>query len=181
MTLLAWLLIGAGLGLALEGAGFGNPRKLTGVFRLEDWAVPQVMMTAILTAMGGVLVLPLFGVDPAALFTPPTQYAGQALGGFVFGIGFYLGGYCPGTSVVGFASGRLDAPAFMAGLVGGWFLWDAIKEPLGGLLKKAPEASDTIPEIVGLDARLVAAVFVALGAAVIVPLALRGRRPASGA
>jgi hypothetical protein len=174
--MIGMLLIGAGLGFALEAAGFGNPRKLTGVFRLEDWAVPQVMMTAILTAMGGGVLLSLFGVDTAAWFTPPTQYAGQALGGFVFGIGFYLGGYCPGTSIVGAASGRLDAPAFMAGLVGGWFVWDAIRGHAKGLLQRAPRDADTLPEIFGLEPRLLAALFVAAGAAVIVPLALRSRR-----
>lgn len=180
--MITWILIGAGLGFILEGAGFGNPRKLTGVFLLRDWAVPQVMVTAILASMAGVLVLPLFGVDTATFFTPGTWYAAQALGGFVFGVGFYVGGYCPGTSLVGAASGRLDALGFMAGLVGGYYVWDAIKDSVRGVFERVPRGEDTLPALVGLDPRVFAGIMVAAGGAVVVWLFRRslkaGRRTA---
>jgi thiosulfate/3-mercaptopyruvate sulfurtransferase len=45
----------------------------------------------------------------------PTIYGAQVIGGLVFGIGFVVGGWCPGTAAVGVASGKLDALAFLAG------------------------------------------------------------------
>jgi uncharacterized membrane protein YedE/YeeE len=167
MNALTWLLVGAAIGFVLENGGLGNPRKLTGVFLLRDFTVPQVMPTAILAAMGGMLLLSLFGFDTAKAFTPDTRYLGQAVGGFVFGVGFYLGGYCPGTSMVGLGSGRLDALPFLAGMVGGWHVWDWGKARARPLLSKAPEARDTLPELFGVDPRLLAVVLVLAGGAVL--------------
>lgn len=175
---LLWLLIGTAIGFVLENGGLANPRKLTGVFLLRDFTVAQVMPTAILAAMAGMLVLPLLGRDTAKAFTPDTMLLGQAVGGFVFGVGFYLGGYCPGTSMVALGSGRLDALPFMAGMIGGWYGWDPIRgwDPVKPLLAKAPEARDTLPELTGVDPRVLAAAFVVAGGAVIVRLYRRSAR-----
>jgi len=167
-------LIGLGLGLILEGAGFGSPKKLTGVFLLRDFAVPQVMVTAILTAMGALLLLGIVGVDTASYFTPGTRVGAQAVGGLIFGFGFFVGGYCPGTSVVGLASGKLDALAFMAGLVGGYYFWDPIRSLLDNdflFLERS-----TLADVLGIHPMLLAALFVAGGGAVIVWLYRRSRR-----
>jgi uncharacterized membrane protein YedE/YeeE len=177
--MIPWLLIGTGIGFVLESGGLGNPRKLTGVFLLRDFTVPQVMPTAIVAAMAGMLVLSVFGFDVARAFTPDTMYMGQALGGFLFGVGFYLGGYCPGTSMVALGSGRLDALPFMAGMVGSWYAWDPIRRIAKPLLEKAPEEKDTIPELFGTDPRILAAAVVVLGGALIFWLYRRSvRRPA---
>jgi uncharacterized membrane protein YedE/YeeE len=175
---LLWLAVGTAIGFVLENGGLGNPRKLTGVFLLRDFTVPQVMPTAILAAMGGMLVLSLLGFDTAKAFTPETRYLGQAVGGLVFGVGFYLGGYCPGTSMVALGSGRLDALPFLAGMIGGWYAWDWGKGWAEPLLAKAPEARDTLPELFGVDPRVLAAVLALAGGAVVAWLYRRsvGRR-----
>jgi uncharacterized membrane protein YedE/YeeE len=173
---LTWLLIGTAIGFVLENGGLGNPRKLTGIFLLRDFTVPQVMPTAILAAMAGMLVLSLFGFDTAKAFTPDTMLLGQAVGGFVFGVGFYLGGYCPGTSMVALGSGRLDALPFMGGMIGAWYAWDPIRKIGKPLLEKAPEAKDTLPELVGMDPRLFAGILVAAGGALIAWLWRRSAR-----
>jgi len=177
--MITWLLIGAGIGFLLEAGGLGHPRKLTGVFVLKDWTVMQVLPTAIVASMAGVLILTLVGMDTTRFFTPPTQYLAQAVGGFVFGVGFYLGGYCPGTSIVGLASGRLDALPFVGGLVGGYYVWDAFRDSVKGLFHRTDE--DTLPVILGVDHRLLAAVFVAAGGSLILWLWWRGRRRAVAA
>jgi len=167
IDLTTWILLGAAIGATLEAGGLGNPRKLTGVFTLRDPTVVIVMPAAIVAAMLVLLVATLFGAQWARYFTPPTLYAGQALGGFVFGVGFFLGGYCPGTSVVGLASGRLDALPFIGGMVGGYYAWDAMRESVRGWLERAPRGSDTLPALIGLDPRLFAAILVAAAAAAI--------------
>ena len=47
-------------------------------------------------------------LDLKELYLEPTNLAAQALGGLVFGAGFIVGGYCPGTSIAAIATGRKD-------------------------------------------------------------------------
>ncbi|MFP5212722.1 MAG: sulfurtransferase, partial [Acidobacteriota bacterium] len=51
------LLIGGLFGFALERAGFGSSRRLSGIFYLRDMAVLKVMFTALVTAMIGLSYL----------------------------------------------------------------------------------------------------------------------------
>ena len=37
------------------------------------------------------------------------------MGGLIFGVGFVMGGWCPGTALVGLASGKGDALVFLGG------------------------------------------------------------------
>ncbi len=114
--------VGLLFGFFLERAGFGSARRLTGVFYLKDFAVPKVMLSAILVAMMGLLALGQAGlVDLDLLAAMPTYIWPQLAGGLLLGIGFVVGGYCPGTSAVAAASGKWDALVFMAGLVTGIF------------------------------------------------------------
>ncbi len=119
----AWaaLFLGLLFGLALEGAGFSSPRKLTGQFTFRDFTVLKVMFTAVVVAAAGLWLCELLGViaGPGAIFIHTPYYWAFALGGALIGAGFAVGGYCPGTSVTGLAGGRLDALAFMAGMVAG--------------------------------------------------------------
>ena len=114
------LLLGLGFGFCLERAGFGSARKLTAVFYLWDMAVVKVMFTAIVTAMAGLFLMSAAGVmDLSEIYLEPTNLAAQALGGLVFGAGFIVGGYCPGTSIAAIATGRKDGVAFALGMLAG--------------------------------------------------------------
>ena len=125
--ILSGLILGASFGFVLERAGFGNPNKLTGQFRLTDWSVFKVMFTAIVFAAVGLLIFEHFGIVKAdSLFVPPAFLGAAALGGAFVGAGFAIGGYCPGTSVVGLMSGRIDAAIFLIGLMLGAVLFAGI-------------------------------------------------------
>ncbi len=114
------LLLGLLFGLALEGAGFGSPRKLTAQFTLRDFTVIKVMFTAVIVAAGGLWLARAAGIlGQDSVFIPTLFFGSIALGGALIGTGFAIGGYCPGTSAVGLASGRFDALVFMAGMVAG--------------------------------------------------------------
>lgn len=118
----AWaaLFLGLLFGIALEGAGFASPRKLTAQFLLRDFAVLKVMFTAVVTAAVGLWLCKALGViAPKSYFIHTPYYWAMLLGGVLIGAGFAIGGYCPGTSAVGLAAGRLDALAFIAGMVVG--------------------------------------------------------------
>jgi thiosulfate/3-mercaptopyruvate sulfurtransferase len=115
---LAALIIGVLFGVALEQAGFGSSRKLTGVFYFEDMAVIKVMFSALITAMLGLAYFQAAGlIGPDELYFMPTVYGAQIIGGLIFGVGFVMGGWCPGTAAVGLASGKLDALIFLGGAV----------------------------------------------------------------
>ncbi len=119
-TYLLPLAIGLAFGVALERAGRGNARKLTGQFYLTDLTVFKVMFTAIVTALLGLFWLSRLGwIDLDAIAMPETWLRPQIAGGLVFGAGFALAGLCPGTSCVAAASGRGDGLAVVAGLFTG--------------------------------------------------------------
>jgi uncharacterized protein len=112
------LLCGALFGYVLENAGFGSPCKLTAQFRLTDWSVFKVMFTAIVVAAVGLTALTASGAIAAdQLYVPSAFLGAAAIGGALVGAGFAIGGYCPGTSVVGLVSGRIDAVVFFIGLL----------------------------------------------------------------
>ena len=123
-SLVVAALLGVGFGFFLERAGFGSARKLTAQFYLTDMSVFKVMFTAIVTAMVGVFALSAIGwLDFSKIYLVPTYVVPQLVAGFVFGVGFIIGGYCPGTSVAGIATGRIDAGLYALGMLSGIFLY----------------------------------------------------------
>ncbi len=113
-------LMGIGFGFFLERSGFGSAKMLTAVFIMRDWQVYRVMFTALLTAMIGTQVLSAVGLLEFHLLEINTTYlAPMFFGGLLFGVGFYFGGFCPGTAVVSAVRGRLDAVVFLFGIVFG--------------------------------------------------------------
>jgi hypothetical protein len=114
------LFVGSGFGFALERAGFGRADNLAAIFYGRDFRVLRVMFSAIVTAMMGLYFLDLTGILPIAdIGILDTWLLPQIVGGLILGAGFIIGGYCPGTSIVGAASGKTDAMLFLGGLVAG--------------------------------------------------------------
>lgn len=150
-------------GYVLEQAGFGSPCKLTAQFRLTDWSVFKVMFTAIIVASLGILLLQTgnyFGSK--GFFVATTFFWATALGGALIGAGFAIGGYCPGTSVVGFMSGRIDGLVFMLGMVIGilGFAYVYDSSLIQSILHSARVTAKTLPEYLGVSPWLVWAVMV---------------------
>jgi thiosulfate/3-mercaptopyruvate sulfurtransferase len=139
------LVIGIVFGVALEKGGFGSSRRLAGIFYFRDMTVLKVMFTALVIGLLGLTLLAGMGwLDlRSQVNILPTSYAAQAVGGLIFGVGFVLSGWCPGTAAVGLASGKIDALVFLVGTVigaigfnetFGWTAglrdWGAFEEPL---------------------------------------------------
>jgi len=144
--------LGTGFGFSLERAGFGSARKLTAVFYLYDMAVVKVMFTAIVTAMTGLFLLAAVGMlDLAELYVEPTSLVAQAVGGLVFGAGFILGGYCPGTSIAAIATGRKDGIAFALGMLAGVLAYVELTPGIDGWIKANTQGEMTLPSVTGLS------------------------------
>lgn len=134
VALIAAFFLGLGFGWFLERAGFGSARKLTAQFYLRDLAVLKVMFTAILTAMVGLFLLSAGGiVDLSQVTLKPTLLGANVLGGLLLGVGFVIGGYCPGTSVASAATGRIDAWVYLSGMLVAMFGFGEVMGAFPGL------------------------------------------------
>ena len=110
-------LIGIGFGFVLESSGFSSSRKLAGMFYGYDTTVLKVFFTAAITALVGMLFFSLFGwVDLSLIYINPTFLHSAIVGGVIMGVGFIMGGFCPGTAFCAISIGKLDALAFIGGL-----------------------------------------------------------------
>ena len=179
-------LIGLGFGFALERAGFGSARKLVSQFYLNDMAVFKVMFTAIITAMLGVTYLSWIGVlNLSLVYLVPTFLVPQVVGGLVLGVGFVLGGYCPGTALAATATGRLDAVVYGLGLYAGTLVFAEAYPLFKPLHQVTPMGQVTIPEYFNLPygAVVFAVVLMAIGgfagAGWVEKKMAGGRRPAA--
>lgn len=121
-TLNLWLAVPIGFvfGVALYHGGFTDSRKISGPFYLKDVDVPVTMFSAIATGMIGLWLMILTGfLDASKVYFLRTYLTPMAIGGLLFGIGMVVGGFCPGTAVASFATGRIDAMVFVLGFFGG--------------------------------------------------------------
>jgi hypothetical protein len=178
MDMIGALVLGAAFGFFLERAGLGNCVKLAGQFYLRDFAVLKVMFTAIVTAMVGLYVLTAVGaVDPTHLRIPQTFLVPQILGGLVFGVGFVVGGYCPGTGCVALASGRLDGVAVLAGMAGGVYAFGELFDRMRDLYLATPLGAVTLPTVLGLPQIAVVALVTSLAGGAFVLAEWIERRP----
>lgn len=117
-------LIGMGFGYVLEVSGFGDSRKLSGQFYLRDMTVLKVMFTGIIVAMTLVFLSSSFGLlDMERIYINPTYFPSGILGGLIMGVGFIVGGFCPGTSLVAASTFKLDGIFFVLGAFFGVFLF----------------------------------------------------------
>jgi len=121
------VLLGIAFGYVLESAGFSSSRKLAGLFYGYDFTVLRVFFTAAITAGIGMVYFHYFGwLDLSMIYVNPTYIWGIAIGGGIMGLGFIMGGYCPGTSYCGVAIGKIDAMVFTGGMLVGIFLFSEV-------------------------------------------------------
>ncbi len=155
-ALLMAFAIGLGFGFFLERAGFGSARKLAAQFYLYDMSVFKVMFTAIVTALLGVTYLGWLGwLDLDLVYLVPTHLGPQLLGGLVLGVGFVVGGYCPGTSVAALATGRIDGWVYALGIFAGTLAYAEVYPAIKDFVDSDDMGQVTLPQVLGLPWGLV--------------------------
>jgi uncharacterized protein len=166
-----WVAVGIGFlfGFVLERAGFGDARNLTSIFYFRDMRVLRVMFSAIVTCLVGLIVLKWLGLFDYSLLLQysllPTYLWPQIVGGLMFGFGFAVGGYCPGTAAVGVASGKLDAVIYLLGMIFGIWIFAAGFPIWGALYKSGSFGRITLWQIFGLHSAVMAAIIVIMALA----------------
>ncbi len=111
------LLIGLAFGAILQRAGASRYELILGTLRVENLTILKFMLLAVGVAAVSIGGLSAFGLAHFAI--KPLYFWGVLLGGLVFGVGFALSGYCPGTSLVAGVEGRRDAWATVGGAFAG--------------------------------------------------------------
>ena len=155
------LLIGAAFGFILEASGFSSSRNIAGVFYGYNFVVLRVFFTAMIVAMVGLLYFSYFGwIDIDLVFVLPTYLNSMLLGGFIIGLGFVIGGFCPGTSYTAVAIGKIDGIVFAVGTFVGIFIFSEAFPLFENFYTANDLGSITIGEMFGVSNELVAFLFV---------------------
>lgn len=118
MTNFYALLTGIAMGFLIQRVRASSPSVILRNLRLENISIIKFMAMTIAVGSMVVYTIALFLPTQMHFDIKPTYLVGVLLGAIVFGVGFAVGGYCPGTCVVGIGEGRRDA---IAALLGGVF------------------------------------------------------------
>ncbi len=166
MRLFWGLLFGIIFGILLQKGGVTKYDVIIGQLLFTDFTVLKVMLSAVVTGMIGLYIMNRAGWIK---LRPKTGSWGKnAVGGLIFGLGFALLGYCPGTIAGAIGNGYLDAAtAGLAGIVLGSAILAAVYPGLkAGILKKGGFGNLTLPQLLKVNNWVVIiplAVFIVLG------------------
>lgn len=153
---IVYALIGFAFGYVLEISGFGNSKKLAAQFYFKDMTVLKVMFTAIVVAMALIFLASSFNLlDYNLVYVNPTYLWPGIVGGLIMGVGFIIGGFCPGTSLVSAATGKIDGIMFVAGVFFGIFLFGETVGSFEDFWYSSDMGRYTIPEMLGLETGVV--------------------------
>jgi rhodanese-related sulfurtransferase len=151
-----FLLIGFAFGYVLEISGFNDSPRLAGQFYFKDIRVLKVMFTGIVVAM-----LLIFGsaavglLDYNLIFVNPTYLWSGILGGLIMGVGFIVGGFCPGTSLVAAATLKIDGILFVLGGLVGVTLFGETEHLFDGFYNGSYFGRLTLMDVFGLPAGVI--------------------------
>jgi hypothetical protein len=140
---------GIAFGFLLQKGGLAKYNVLIGQLLLQDFTVIKTMLTAIVTGMAGIFLLERFG--KVSLQLEPVRLGAQGIGGVIFGVGFGLLAYCPGTGAVALGQTSWDVLFGIAGLIAGSYLYAEFSAPLGRTVRTwGTLGKQTIPGLLRL-------------------------------
>jgi uncharacterized membrane protein YedE/YeeE len=150
MTLLIGFLIGCAFGAILFLGGASSYRRILGTLLLKDMWIIKLMMTAIGVGTLGIYLLDLGGL--ANMSIKPAYVWGILAGGVIFGIGWAVSGYCPGTCVVGASEGKKDAIFTVVGALLGAFVFSLAYPYIEStLIEPANFGKVTLESVLGIN------------------------------
>lgn len=120
MEILLAIILGGAFGVVLQRIGATNPTRIISMLKLTDLKLAKTILLSI--GLASIVVFIVNAIAPGSVhFSVKAAYLGVLIGGMIFGIGFAVGGLCPGTSLAAAGEGRKDAMFFVVGgLLGAW-------------------------------------------------------------
>jgi uncharacterized membrane protein YedE/YeeE len=133
--------------------------KQLGALRLMDMTIVKFMMSSIIVGMVGIYLLRDLGL--ADLSIKATVLGPNIIGGLIFGLGWGLLGYCPGTSMGAVGEGRWDALWGILGMIVGAGLFAEAYPILRDTVYTWGDFGKlTVPQLLGITHWVVIPVFI---------------------
>jgi uncharacterized protein len=171
-ALILAVVFGAAFGALLQRGRLTSYDTIVNQFRLRDFTVAKVMLTAIV--VGGIGVLVLVSLGEAKYQLRDANMLATILGAAIFGVGMVLYGYCPGTGLAAIGTGSVHAFVGALGMLSGAiayaFSFDWVKANILSVWKMGPA---TLTDVTGIPA--VAILFALAVGAFLLFLALESR------
>jgi hypothetical protein len=149
------LVVGILFGFLLQKSGVTTYNVILNQLLLTDFTVVKVMLSAVIVGMLGVHLLRSLGV--VRLHPKPGSVGKTIVGGLLFGVGFAVLGYCPGTISGALGQGYLDA--LIGGTVGivlgSWLFAISYPKLQKPVLSRGDFGELTLPELFGVNAWVV--------------------------
>jgi uncharacterized protein len=160
MSLMYGLATGILFGILLQKAEVLRFDKQVGALRLMDMTIFKFMLSAIAVGVVGIYLLKDLGLIKLSL--KGTSIGAQVLGGTLFGIGWAILGYCPGTAGGALGEGRIDAIWGILGMLFGGGIY-ALAYPFfkANVISLGNFGKITLPQILGVNNWIIVVVFVA--------------------
>jgi len=156
--LIGGLVTGILFGFLLQKARVIRYDKQMGALRLLDMTIVKFMLSNVLVGMVGIYLL--LGLGLAKLSIKPTVLGADIVGGLLFGAGWGLLGYCPGTSAGALGEGRWDAVWGILGMLAGAALFaEAYPSLKRSVMSWGDLGAITIPQLLGVNHWVVIAAF----------------------
>lgn len=145
------LITGFLFGFFLQKGQVVRYEKIIGALRLRDFTIVKFMLSAILVGMVGIYLMKDLGL--IKLHIKSTDLVANIIGGLIFGVGFGLLGYCPGTAVGATGEGRVDAfwGGILGMLVGAGIYAEAYTLIKANLLTWGSLGKITLPSVLGIN------------------------------
>jgi hypothetical protein len=158
MSLFYGFITGVVFGFLLQKGQVIRYDKQIAALRFLDMTIVKFMLSAILVAMVGLYLLE--GIELIKFSLKPTILGSVITGGLLFGLGWGILGYCPGTSLGAIGEGRLDALSGILGMLVGAALFAQVYPWLQKtLLLVGNYGKITLPQVLGINPWIVIVLF----------------------
>ena len=158
-VLIYGLVTGVFFGFFLQKGRVLRYDKQLGALRLLDMTIVKFMLSTVLVGMVGIYLLKDLGL--VKLSVKPTNLGANVIGGLIFGAGWGLLGYCPGTSAGALGEGRWDALWGIIGMLVGAAIFAEVYPALKtNILTWGNFGKITLPQVLGVNHWVIVPIFI---------------------